>query len=316
MLLIPSLLAAMTIALSPAPDWIVAQGTGNCSGNYVDFSDAKHGLVACSFSDAMATNDGGLTWSVFPTGLAQSLVYAHAVSPTELYLARLGLYRSVNGGATWTEVGHLSDNFGSLFDVHFDGAHLVALQGGNILYSENGGSTWQTGFPSQQDVYLDELHFPTGQVGYASGGITYELGSFGSILRTQNGGTSWTQLNFPHGQVTAAAFSDATHGIVATISSNVHATADAGASWQLVGPLPDSAYLADLVERSTTHWYGVAHSGCIYETFSAGATWTPSYCDPTGRALASITLDGGAAVAVGSDGLALYENRVFQHGFD
>ena len=316
MLLVPSLLAAMTIALSPAPDWIVAQGSGSCSGNYVDFSDAKHGLVACSFSDAMVTNDGGLNWSVLPTGLSQSLVYAHAVSPTDLYLARLGLYRSTNGGTTWTEVGNLSSNFGSVFDMQFDGAHLVALQGGNILYSENAGSTWQTGFPAQQDIYLDELHFPTSLVGYASGGITSEQGSLGSVLRTQNGGTSWTLLNFPHGQITAADFSDATHGIVATISSNVYATADAGASWQLVGPLPDSAYLTDLVERSATHWYGVSTSGCIHETFSAGATWAPSYCDSTSRARSSITLEGGAAVAVGSDGLALYENRVFEGSFD
>jgi photosystem II stability/assembly factor-like uncharacterized protein len=194
MLFLSALIAATSTTLPAAGDWIVAQGTGTCAATDVDFSDFRHGLASCAFGDAMTTSDGGLNWSVFPTGLQQSLVFAHAASANELYLARLGLYRSTNGGSSWSEVGNLSSNFGSVFEVHFDGVHYVALQGGSLLYSNNSGSVWQVGFPAQPDVYLDELHFPSSMIGYATGGITSEQGSIGSVVRTQDGGVSWALL--------------------------------------------------------------------------------------------------------------------------
>jgi photosystem II stability/assembly factor-like uncharacterized protein len=315
MFVISTLMAFAVIAAAP-PDWIVAQGTGGCSSSDVDFSDSRHGIVSCAFSDAMKTSDGGLTWSVFPTGLQQSLVFAHAASTTDLYLARLGLYRSTNAGATWSEVGNLSTNFGSVFDVHFEGSRLVALQGGNVLVSSNSGASWQTAFPAQTDVYLDELHFPTTTTGYASGGITTEQGSIGSILRTTDAGAHWTQLTFTHGQITATDFRDASHGVATTLFSVVYATADAGASWQVLATLPDSAYVTDLAHRSDTHWYAVATNGCIYETLDAGSRWVASTCDPASRALAALAFAGGAAIAVGNDGLVLSENRILSAGFE
>jgi len=308
---------AMAAAVLPASDdWIAARGTGTCSATDVDFSDTRQGLASCAFSDAMTTNDGGLTWSVFPTGLQQSLVFAHAQSASELYLARLGVYRSHDGGASWTEVGNLSSHFGSVFDMHFDGTRYVALQGGNVLYSEDSGANWQTGFAAQSGVYLDQLHFPSSDVGYATGGITSEQGSLGSVVRTQDAGVSWTLLPFANGQITAADFLDPSHGIVATLSSNVYATADSGASWQLLGTLPNTAYLTDIGHRSDTHWYGTDVSGCIYESRTGGTSWSATYCDPSGRALAALSLQKAAGVAVGNDGLVVYENRIFPDGFE
>jgi photosystem II stability/assembly factor-like uncharacterized protein len=316
MLFLSALIAATSTTLPAAGDWIVAQGTGTCAATDVDFSDFRHGLASCAFGDAMTTSDGGLNWSVFPTGLQQSLVFAHAASANELYLARLGLYRSTNGGSSWSEVGNLSSNFGSVFEVHFDGVHYVALQGGSLLYSNNSGSVWQVGFPAQPDVYLDELHFPSSMIGYATGGITSEQGSIGSVVRTQDGGVSWALLSFANGQITAADFRDPAHGVVATISSNVYATSNSGASWQVLGSLPNNAYLTDLGHGSDTHWYGAAADGCVYESFDGGSSWNASICDPSSRPLAALTLRGGPAIAVGNGGLVLYENRILRAGFD
>ena len=316
MIIPASLVAALALAQSGAPDWILAQGAIGCSATDVDFSDSRHGLASCAFSLAMKTSDGGLNWQVLPTGLGQSLVFAHASTVNELYVARLGLYRSPDGGATWSEVGALSANAGSVFDVHFDGNRRVAIQGGNLRVSTDAGNTWQIAFASQQDVYFDELHFPSASVGFASGGITSELGSFGSVARTMNGGANWTLLAFPHGHITAADFNRATTGAVATITSRIYATSNGGVSWQALGSLPDSAYLTDLVLRSDRQWYGTSSAGCILETEDAGLTWTASICDPASRALAAITVRGGAAVAVGNDGLVFFENRIFVSGFE
>lgn len=316
MQLLPMLLTVVSLS-QPAPsDWITTQGSGDCSAKDVDVIAARRGIASCAFGLAMVTGNGGLSWSIVPTQLQQSLVYAHAASTSDLYLARLGLYRSTNAGATWSEVGNLSGNQGSVFDVHFDGSRIVALQGGFVRYSTDAGSTWQVGFTATDSVFIEELHFPGGPVGFATGGITSELGSFGSVLRTADGGTTWTQRDFSFGHIVAADFRDASHGVAVTLSSHAYATADGGNQWQLVGALPDSTYITDILQRSALHWIGTALSGCIHETLDGGVTWSTTFCDPSTRALTALSRRSGAIVAVGNNGLALYENRIFHSGFN
>jgi photosystem II stability/assembly factor-like uncharacterized protein len=297
--------------------WIPASETSSCDLTDVDFSDRLHGFATCAFSDAMTTDDGGLSWTVFGTGLQQSLLFAHAASTDTLYAARLGFYRSQDRGATWEELGGLSDNFGSVFDVHFGASgHLVAIQGGSLLTSDDGGESWDERFPSTQDVYFDELHFPSETVGYASGGSSSEQGSIGSVYRTDDGGVTWTRRTFTHGEVSAADFFDEDHGVVATNPGELWSTADGGATWELIGPAPDGSILLDIAHRDASHWYAVSYQGCVYETRDAGVHWETGYCDPSANALAAITLTAGPAIAGGNGGVVLYENRILTAGFE
>src|SRR5262249_43760396 len=146
--------------------------------------------------------------------------------------------------------GGLTNNFGSVFDVHFGNAgHLVAIQGGTLLTSEDGGASWDPRWPETQGVYFDELHFPSEAIGYASGGISTKFGSAGSVVRTEDAGASWTLLDLAHGEIVAADFLDDDHGVVATQPGELWSTADRGDSWSLIGPTPDASLLMDLVHR-------------------------------------------------------------------
>jgi photosystem II stability/assembly factor-like uncharacterized protein len=320
MLAIATPLLTLALGATDAPRnpiWIPAGESAPCDLTDVDFSDRLHGFATCAFGDAMTTDDGGLSWTVFGTDLQQSLLFAYAESTDELYAARLGFYHSIDRGETWEELGGLSNNFGSVFDVYFgENEHFVAIQGGTLLHSDNGGVEWDTDWPETQGVFFDELHFPSALIGYASGGITTDQGSAGSILRTIDGGDHWTLLSFTHGEITAADFIDDDHGVVATQPGELYATDDGGDSWTLIGPAPDGSILLDLAHRDAAHWYGVSYEGCVYETRDAGVTWETGYCDPVGNALAALTLRAGPAVAGGNSGVVLYENRVLENGFD
>lgn len=299
-------------------DWVQASGSSGCDATDVDFSDALHGFATCTLSAAMTSDDGGLSWRVFNTGLQQSLLYAHAESPDELYAARLGFYRSDDGGDSWSERGGLSvGGGGSVFDVAFLAeGRRVAIQGGALLLSTDEGESWDVRYPGEFGVYFDELHFPTSMIGFASGGNTTEGGSSGSLARTDDGGATWTLVPFTYGEITAADFIDALHGVVATQSARFYTTADGGTSWQRLGDVPDGGILLDLAHRDAQHWYGVSIEGCLYETRNAGTTWTTGFCDPDGNALVALSARGNAVVAVGSAGLVLYENRLLRDGFD
>jgi photosystem II stability/assembly factor-like uncharacterized protein len=305
----------LLLALGPAAqaahntDWLFGSLDASCEVTDIDFSDRLHGFATCVFGAAMTTDDGGLNWTVFDTGLQQSLVFAHAASTDELYAARLGVFRSVDRGRHWDALGGLNDA-STVFDVHFgDAGHLVAIQGGAILTSDDSGLHWDLRWNSVQDIYFDELHFPSAAVGYATGG-------HGSVLRTVDGGVHWEVLAFAHGDISASDFFDDEHGVVATAAGELHATADAGVSWQLVGPSPNADLLMDIAHRDAMHWYAVSYQGCLYETRDAGVTWETDYCDPGANSLVSITLRGGPAVAGGNGGVVLWENRILKDGFD
>ncbi|MBA8884758.1 WD40/YVTN/BNR-like repeat-containing protein [Dokdonella fugitiva] len=296
--------------------WLVAPVAGTCWATDVDFADARHGLASCAFSAAMSTSDGGLTWTAFPTGLQQSLAFAHATSASEWYLAREGLYRSTDAGASWQELGQLGANGGGVQDAYIDGPQMVALHGGALSRSTDGGVTWRVRFPAQSDVYLEELHFPTATTGYATGGITTEALDQGSVVRTEDGGENWSLLPFTHGHITAVDFRDALHGAAVTIAAEVYVTADGGASWQQAGALPTGTYVNDLAMRDAQRWFAATQTGCIQETRNAGASWTPAYCDPDGREVTALSLRKGGAVAVGNYGLAIFEDTIFNDGFE
>jgi photosystem II stability/assembly factor-like uncharacterized protein len=317
-------LAAAVPAAAAYDGWIPASLDGECDVTDIDFSDDLHGFATCAFGNAMTTDDGGLTWSVFDTGLRQSLVFARAAGTNELYAARLGLYRSADRGQHWEEVGHLSDNVGyTVFDVHFGAnGHLVADQGGTILTSDDGGANWTLRYPETQGVYLFELDFPSESIGYATGGISDEWGTSGSLLRTEDAGVTWSLLEFTHGEITAAEFLDDTHGILATQPGELYSTADGGTTWTLIGPAPNGDHLMELALRDAQHWYAVSWQGCLYETHNAGTDWETGYCDTASNPLSAITLRGDAAVAAGSGGIVLVEtatlaeSRIFKDGLE
>lgn len=305
-------------ATAPASGWLPATGTANCSVTDVDFSDARHGFAAGAFNCGLVTEDGGLTWtsiSVIPQQ-GQSLMFAHAAADT-LYAARLGLYRSTDRGVTWEELPALGKaGGGSVFDMHFaDARHWVAVKGGQIHVTDDGGESWTLAYPGEFNVNFDEVHFPDPAIGYATGGIARSSGQIGTVLRSTDAGASWTLLEFPHGKINAADFPAADHGIVSTQSQGLFETLDGGQSWTRISDTPGPTPLSDLVHRGA-RWYAASYGGCLYESSDLARTWQERYCDPTERALASLTVRGGAVVAAGNDGLVLFEDRLLLSGFD
>lgn len=310
---------ALAGSADPSSDnWLVASGGDSCSPSDVDFSNGPSGFAAGSFNCGLVTDDGGLTWSpirVIPQQ-GQSLTWAAARTRDELFAARLGLYRSTDRGATWSELGNLSQGLGSILDLHFhDAGGMVAIKGGQIITSEDGGATWTIAYPGEFNINFDELHFLDAATGYATGGVVRSGGNFGTVLRTDDGGQSWDLLTFDYGKITAADFLDKDHGLVATQSEGFFATSDGGVSWEYRMTLPGFGTVTDIGHRGALHWYAVTNLGCLFESFDGGHDWQESYCDRSERALSSLSVKGPAVVAAGQDGLMLYENRIFADGF-
>jgi regulation of enolase protein 1 (concanavalin A-like superfamily) len=183
------------------------------------------------------STDGGTTWSQLASSTASSFwqVNRLAMSPDGRVLlaaTRSGLFRSTDGGATFTPVG--GANCGDV-DFHpTDSTRAIAAGWGEIVYSVDGGVSWQTAAGVPANAGRIEMAYSRSQPGvvYASaeldggslfrsgsGGATFSLVSGGGLL----GGQGW------YDDALWVSPIDSNHVIVGGIG--LHQSFDGGSSW-------------------------------------------------------------------------------------
>jgi len=137
---------------------------------------------------------------------------------------------------------------------------LHAVGYGVIYRSQDNGLTW---VPSNQsgDNYQD--------VFFISDAIGWIVGQAGSILKTADGGDSWSVLRKPtaHSKenLIKIHFTDEDHGLVVGEKGIVWRTQNGGDSWDIVDNLPDYDYTAVHV-RGDVAWIA-SQQGAILKVF-------------------------------------------------
>jgi photosystem II stability/assembly factor-like uncharacterized protein len=129
------------------------------------------------------------------------------------------------------------------------------------------------------------LAFPT--LGVAAPPTTVYAGTEGGLLRSTDGGSTWTNISpaggFPGGQVTSLAIDPInTQTIYVGASGNLYKTTDGGTHWTAInnglpaGPRSNfSAIVIDPTNTSTIYASsGDVLQGSVYKSANAGASWT------------------------------------------
>ncbi|MCO5275951.1 MAG: YCF48-related protein [Flavobacteriales bacterium] len=140
-----------------------------------------------------------------------------------------GIYRTANGGATWThvlDVGNITIN--DLWFVNDLKGYAVGVYGDNYR-TMDGGLTWQpmTGTPGGHTVFfLDTLH------------------GWMRNFRTMDGGDTWIPINSPQGTVSMF-FNNVDTGYAVTGGGQTERTTDGGLTWSTVLPNITNAQIGD-----------------------------------------------------------------------
>jgi photosystem II stability/assembly factor-like uncharacterized protein len=212
------------------------------------------GALSGTPGDLARSLDGGLTWTLLDGGLRAAGVFGSLLidplRPSTLYAGTLhGLYRSVNGGDTWTPGAGaectLPQNIAiaSTGTVYLAGPALEGCTGspaGGVLASSDGGATW---------TFRGSL--PAGQSGVLAvdpaSETTLYLGYF-SLYRSTDGGATWeiTGLQDTFG-IRSLTFggSDLRTLYAGTDRGIPRASQDGGATWHQAGddfPVETTAY--------------------------------------------------------------------------
>ncbi|GBD24847.1 Ycf48-like protein [bacterium HR30] len=192
----------------------------------------------------------------------------------------------------------------------------VAGQGGQIAFSPDGGLNWHMQ-PSGTNRNLLDIEFVNGQQGLA-------VGDFGTLLRTEDGGNTWTKISLPEnielppdiaevvqpGDVIlyTIAFADEKHVWIAGEFGVILFSQDGGLTWQQQKSGVETT-LFGVTALDHQHAWVVGMEGVMLVTEDGGATWVKqSVPMPKGFVLPiyDVAVRGLFGWAVGNSGLLLY----------
>ncbi|HKK73190.1 MAG TPA: hypothetical protein VKA86_18470 [Candidatus Krumholzibacteria bacterium] len=136
----------------------------------------------------LVSTDDGITWNDVGPGVGRGHHHLWK-SSTEVFLVGEGLaHRSVDGGATWTQV--FTPPFGGLQEVFLlDPDTVFALFGNGHGRSDDGGGSWTMNSTFQGPFYLIGSACLTDEHWL---GISH--GEGGRLWETRDAGQSWAQL--------------------------------------------------------------------------------------------------------------------------
>ena len=242
------------------------------------------------FSAVYKTIDGGANWTLQVTGAM--LGGPHYFRNIEFLDENIGFigtlnqkfYKTIDGGTTWNLVTNITPNPVAICGLDCVGTSTVYGCGAyftpaHIIKSTDSGNTWQFINMSAYANALVDINFIDENIGFASGNSTT---GGGIILKTTDGGTTWTQLlsTETNGdyiwklQVLNSNNNVIFGSVEAVIPNNgrLAKSIDSGVTWTLQNA-PESEIQAVGFLDENHGWMG-GHTTGFYETTNGGATWT------------------------------------------
>lgn len=172
------------------------------------------------------STNGGTSWTEFEYSQTQSLESIYFIN--ELVAIRgldPDIYRSVDGGATWSKL--LSAGGPAMID--FSSSTLGYIYATNKIYkTTDGGQTWNEA--------IWNINIPAGSIVtdilFISPEIGFVLDHAGGIYKTTDGGTTWSKKTTAiSSALRNVAFFDTSYGLVVGDDGVILFTSNTGESW-------------------------------------------------------------------------------------
>lgn len=174
---------------------------------------------------------------------------------------------------------------GSLFKTAFPSATtgFLAADNGDIFRTANGGASWSQVYnegmvTGSDSYYFRDIQFLSEQTGFAVG-IDYWTGDF-LILKTTNGGTSWSPFNYEFGLFigwcNAVDFTDTQNGYVVGDFGLFFRTSNGGATWTVTQtPVFSNLKAVDFVDSQ--NGFALSVDNHLLKTTNGGTSWQVYY---------------------------------------
>ena len=288
--------------------WIQMTTLSSGSWYHLDFLTPTTGFAgangACS-----ATTDGGVNWvlrSAYPScPIMYSMDFRDSqvglVGGYHAGLSQDGIWKTTDGGSTWTRKHPTSSN--AILWMSLPTA--VASVGTAIYRSTDAGDSWSFFGGGITSGLVDMAR--AGETGLV--GVSLK----GDIWRSSDGGATWSFVFDGLGDLPdtwGVSFSDALHGWVVGHHGIMLETADGGLTWSLRNS-GSSVQIYELRMRDSSFGLAACNNGYLLRTTNGGAFWETQKLEVTGQifgrdeSLHGLSIvDASVAVVAGPGGTA------------
>ncbi|MGH2958622.1 MAG: WD40/YVTN/BNR-like repeat-containing protein [Solirubrobacterales bacterium] len=208
------------------------------------FTSASTGVLSVGAA-IFYTTDSGSSWTPVETVWGAGQLHFEFLNASDGYVFgnRSVLFKTADGGATWTEVtgdGKLEQNaVSSLSCADMSNCLAATTDGANMLRTVDGGTTWTPLKASTQPIFA---------VGFTSATHALAVGKGSAIVGTDDAGQNWAPLNSEApGAFYKAHVDSATSAVLFGGGTALARTTDAGATFKPIvtyanGNIQDAAF--------------------------------------------------------------------------
>ena len=224
----------------------------------------------------LKTTNLGVNWSLINIPTLYHLYSVNFTTPDNGWAVGYEVFRSLNGGQNWTKIITYPEIAG--FKVQFFDSETGWIMGLKVnsrirvWRTSNGGNIWDTSTFIANSLISDpmDMHFPTVQTGYISGG---NVSSF--IAKTITGGKTWFYQNVPPNcYISGINFKDSLTGWAIADSGNILKTTNGGTNWNKINTVAYGNrkiyYKTGINEEQL--WI-IGEYGSILKSSDLGDTW-------------------------------------------
>ncbi len=281
----------------------------------VVFADSARAVAIGAGGVLLRSEDTGVSWARVPVSSAVELRgVAFGSAGVGVAVGDSGaIQHTGDGGRTWSSAARATNSV--LHAVRFTtpGSAVAVGDGGTILLSVDGGQHW-TPRGSPTAAALRALYFTSATTGVAVGGDDRRWQARRVVLRTVDGGASWSEVQVPAGGRLYSVVSTSDGSLVAAGEGGATIrSSDEGVTWQASEPVPgqappnSQAAVTDVsnwfssVARAGPALVAVSYLGRIYGSSDSGVTWASlqSRAARTNLAFVARAGDGGLLIGGG-----------------
>jgi photosystem II stability/assembly factor-like uncharacterized protein len=248
----------------------------NCPDPIVSlsFPTDQVGYLVVANGNLFRTADGGRTWAR-RTAIPNTRVSGGGPDPTDVFFttADIGvattaggrIYRTTDAGGSWTLAALNERPLNGLFFVDANTGYAVGSNS-SFYKTTNGGANWT------QKALGGGLDLTSVRCADALQCLaTVRPGDL--LLRTANGGDTFTSVTPSTDPIFAAAFASSTRAVAAGGSGTTVVSDNSGSTWSAVGGRT-TEFFNRLRASSPTVAYAPGSNGALARTLDGGATWT------------------------------------------
>ena len=261
---------AIVVSTNAGVNWQLVPSNTTEYLSTVSFPEQNTGFIGGSNGMILKTSDAGFTWNQQVSPVNTDFTSSYFITRNNGYLIGYNTILKYNG-STWTELAHSfsSANFTDVLFVNYLTGFICGWDGPEsfLIKTTDSGITWS-------DVAIPQMSGIVTSMDFNGENNGWLISSRGELIRTTNGGGSWSLSSITTNYIREIDFKTNDYGIIVGEKGTVLVSADSGKSWTNKHPLGSQEPNFFSFDNSGTFILAIGDAGVISRSLNGGNSWS------------------------------------------